>query len=246
MTLKHWLIYLLQTVNMSLKTILKIVFNAYSKYFRRRDYMEIYPKHILPYPQYHFIEQSKLLTQSGLVLIRHIESDKVQWIDNSNVLHPDCIQIQSDHLRDLSNNLLGVFKVDDIFYGISKEYRHSYCELWKEDTMGLIPADNECFKDENRGFYFIPIDNLLKCDLPEVGEQKCHFMIFHTPTKCNFWHISIRLLNSENKEISSLDLNDKKKKRIWKSARDFLIADIISRELKPYTAIPDYLYLKSS
>ena len=115
--------------------------------------MEIYPKHILPYPQYHFIEQSKLLTQSGLVLIRHIESDKVQWIDNSNVLHPDCIQIQSDHLRDLSNNLLGVFKVDDIFYGISKEYRHSYCELWKEDTMGLIPADNECFKDENRGFY---------------------------------------------------------------------------------------------
>ena len=71
-------------------------------------------------------------------------------------------------------------------------------------------------------------------------------MIFHTPTKCNFWHISIRLLNSENKEISSLDLNDKKKKRIWKSARDFLIADIISRELKSYTAIPDYLYLKSS
>ncbi|WP_311551095.1 isoleucyl-tRNA synthetase [Prevotella pallens] len=208
--------------------------------------MGIYPKHILPYSQYHFIEQNKLLTQSGLVLIRHIESDKVQWIDNPNVLHPDCIQIQSDHLRDLSNNLLGVFKVDDIFYGINKEYRHSYCELWEEDTMGLIPADNECFKDENRGFYFIPIDNLLKCDLPEVGEQKCHFMIFHTPTKCNFWHISIRLLNCENKEISSLDLNDKKKKRIWKSARDFLIADIISRELKSYTAIPDYLYLKSS
>lgn len=45
--------------------------------------MEIYPKHILPYPQYHFIEQSKLLTQSGLVLIRHIESDKVQWIDKT-------------------------------------------------------------------------------------------------------------------------------------------------------------------
>ena len=56
--------------------------------------MEIYPKHILPYPQYHFIEQSKLLTQSGLVLIRHIESDKVQWIDNSNVLHPDLFKFK--------------------------------------------------------------------------------------------------------------------------------------------------------
>ena len=71
-------------------------------------------------------------------------------------------------------------------------------------------------------------------------------MIFHTPTKCNFWHISIRLLNSENQEISSLNLNEKKKKRIWKSARDFLIADIISTELKSYAKIPDYLYLKSS
>ena len=62
----------------------------------------------------------------------------------------------------------------------------------------------------------------------------------------NFWHISIRLLNSENQEISSLNLNEKKKKRIWKSARDFLIADIISTELKSYAKIPDYLYLKSS
>ena len=183
--------------------------------------MEIYPKHILPYPQYHFIEQSKLLTQSGLVLIRHIESDKVQWIDNSNVLHPDCIQIQSDHLRDLSNNLLGVFKVDDIFYGISKEYRHSYCELWKEDTMGLIQLTMSVLKMKIEVSISIPIDNLLKCDLPEVGEQKCHFMIFHTPTKCNFWHISIRLLNSENKEISSLDLMIRRKKGYGKVLETF-------------------------
>ena len=196
--------------------------------------MGIYPKHILPQPQYHFINQNDLLSQTGLVLIRHLESDKVQWIENSNVLHPDCIQIQSDHLRDLSNNLLGIFTKEDIFYGIVKEHVHIFCDLWEENTIGLIPTDKECFKDENRGFYFIPIDNLLKCDLPEVGEQKCHFMIFHTPTKCNFWHISIRLLNSENQEISSLNLNEKKKKRIWKSARDFLIADIISTELKSY------------
>ena len=108
--------------------------------------MGIYPKHILPYSQYHFIEQNKLLTQSGLVLIRHIESDKVQWIDNSNVLHLIVFKFKVTIFDDLSNNLLGVFKVDDIFYGINKEYRHSYCELWEEDTMGLIPADNECFK----------------------------------------------------------------------------------------------------
>lgn len=208
--------------------------------------MGIYPKHILPYPQYHFIEQKDLLSQSGLVLIRHIESDKVQWIDNSNILHPDCIQIQSDHLRDLSNNLLGIFNVDDIFYGISKEYKHPYYDMWEENTMGLMPSDNECFKDNNRGFYFISIDKLIRYDLPEVENQKCHFMIFHTPTKCNFWHISIRLLNEDGQEISTLDLKDKKKRKIWKSARDFLIADIISKELKSYSTISDSSYLKSS
>ena len=205
--------------------------------------MGIYPKHILPYPQYHFMEQEDLLSQSGLVLIRHIESDKVQWIDYSNVLHPDCIQIQSDHLRDLSNNLLGIFKVDDIYYGINKDCRHSYCALWEENTMGLMPADNECFKDDGRGFYFISIDKLIKCDLPEVENQQCHFMIFHTPTKCNFWHISIRLLNSSGQEISTLNLTDKKKRKIWKSARDFLITDVISKEINSNYKIPNSLYL---
>lgn len=72
--------------------------------------MSIYPEHIIPYPQYRFIEQNEMLSQRGLVLIRHVESDEVCRIDNSNILHPDSIKIQSDHLRDLSNNLLGVFK----------------------------------------------------------------------------------------------------------------------------------------
>jgi hypothetical protein len=89
--------------------------------------MSIYPEHIIPYPQYRFIEQNEMLSQSGLVLIRHVESDKVCHIDNSNILHPDIIK--STDLSDLSNNLLGVFKKDDIFYGIIKEHRDLYCSL---------------------------------------------------------------------------------------------------------------------
>lgn len=208
--------------------------------------MSIYPKHIIPYPQYRFIEQNEMLSQSGLVLIRHVESDKVCHIDNSNILHPDSIQIQSDHLRDLSNNLLGVFKIDDIFYGIIKEHRDLYCSLWEDGSMGLVPTNDKCFKDTNRGYYFIPIDNLLKFNLPKVQEQQCHFMIFHTPTKCNFWHISIKLLNNENQEISTLDFNEKKKRKIWKSAKDFLIQDIITQEIKSYSELPKHIYHKSS
>lgn len=98
--------------------------------------MKIYPEHLLPCSHYHIIEQNDFLSQSGLVLIRHIESDKVKRIGNTDLLHPDCIQIQSDHLRDLSNNLLGIFKKDDIFYGIVKEYVNFPVICGKKIQMG--------------------------------------------------------------------------------------------------------------
>lgn len=206
--------------------------------------MQSCPEHILPCSRYRMMEQTDLLSQAGLVLIRHIESQDVCRIGDSEVLHPDCIKIQSDHLRDLSNNLLGIFEIEDIFYGIVKECREYYCNLWNEDTDGLMPSDRKYFRDGNRGFYFIPIDELLGLELPEVQEQKCHFMIFHTPTRCNFWHISIRLLNDSNQEISTLNLNDKKKRKIWKSAKDFLIEDIITRKIKSHTVVPEIFYSK--
>lgn len=206
--------------------------------------MNIYPKRLIPNSQYRHIKQTDLLTQSGLVLIRHIESDKVQRIADSNLLHPDCIQIQSDHLRDLSNNLLGIFKKEDVFWGIKSECKGVFCALWEENVNGLIPRNDECFKDEGRGFFFIPIDKLLNCNLPEVQEQKCHFMLFHTPTKCNFWHVSLRLLNSESIEISELNLSKGKKHKIWKSAKDFLLTDVITQSIDKHTIIPQECYMK--
>lgn len=207
--------------------------------------MDIYPRHILPCPQYHLIEQKDLLSQSGLVLIRHVESCDVQFIANSNILHPDCIKIQSDHLRDLSNNLLGIFKKEDVFYAIKREYRDVFCTLWEEHTNGLMPDNNKCIKDENRGFFFIPVDKLLNYDLPKVQEQKCHFALFHTPTKCNFWHISLRLLNEEGIEISQLGLSKGAKHKIWKSAKDFLLANIITLTTETYSIIPKEYYTKN-
>lgn len=206
--------------------------------------MSNYPKHIIPYPQYRFIEQNEMF-QPGLVLIRHVESDEVcRRIDNSNILHPDGIKIHSDHLRDLSNNLLGVFKKEDIFYGIIREHRDLYCSLWEDGSMGLVPTNDECFKDTNRGYYFIPIDKLLDLKIPPVGGQQYHFMIFHTPTKCNFWHISIRLLNDENQEISTLDFSKNKKRKIWTAARDFLISDIITTQIESYSELQKDKYTK--
>ncbi len=107
---------------------------------------------------------------------------------------------------------------------------------------GLRPTEDDFFKDDERGYYFIPIDDLLKYQLPKVQNQKCHFMIFHTPTKCNFWHISIRLLNNNYEEISTLNLNKNAKHKIWKTAKDFLIEDIIKQKIDNYSTIPKFTY----
>ena len=52
--------------------------------------------------------------------------------------------------------------------------------------------------------------------------------------------------NNENQEISTLDFNEKKKRRIWKSAKDFLIQDIITQEIKSYSELPKHIYHKAS
>lgn len=207
--------------------------------------MHIYPVHLLPKPTYHIIQNSDLTSLSGLVLIRHIESDEVQKIENTNMIHPDCIKIQSDHLRDLSNNLLGIFKEDDIYYRIKKEHINQYCALWTENTNGLMPSNKKCVRDNDRGYYYIIVDTLLESVI-EIDNKSYHFILLHTPTKCNFWHISIRLVNENGLEISTLNINDKQKRKIWKSARDFLILDIIKyNEIISYNTIPMQYYLNT-
>ena len=198
-----------------------------------------YPERLLPHSHYSFISSHSLL-QRGLVLVRHVESSEMPQIQNE-LLSTNLIKIQSDHLRDLSNNLLGVFQKEDSFYGIEKEYQASLCALWEEKTAGVMPQNGEFFRDTGRGYYFIPIDLLLDFKF-SYQEHVYHFMVFHTPTRCNFWHISIRLLNEKDQEVSSLELNKKQKHRLWKTAKDFLLSDIVTIDPVPYNTLPPAAY----
>ena len=78
----------------------------------------MYPEHLLPKANYHIIRSKHFAENEDLVLIRHIESSKVKYMEGTSTLHPDCIKFQNDQLRDLSTNLLGIFTCADI----SKNY----------------------------------------------------------------------------------------------------------------------------
>lgn len=165
----------------------------------------MYPEYLLPKAYYHIIQAKHFAENEDLVLIRHIESSEVKYMEGTSILHPDCIKFQSDHLRDLSTNLLGIFTYTDIFYGIQKESRDELCALWNEGSNVRKILPEEFFKDEGRQAYFIPVAITLKYLSDEVQSHKWHFGLFHTPTNCNFWHVSIRVLDENNNEVSQIE-----------------------------------------
>lgn len=209
--------------------------------------MSDYPERLIPKPNYRIIDNDVIMSQNGLWLIRHVESDAVRYLGNTNTLSPDSIKIQSDHLRDLSNNLLGIFQIEDIFFGINKSHADYYCDCWDGTSECKIPSDDHFFRDKNREHYFIPVDDLLKEritieNVMNDTAETYHFKILHTPTRCNYWHISIRVYNDENQEVSNIDVSKKKKSRIWKAVRDYLITFVKYEVEDEYTVLAPNLY----
>ena len=203
----------------------------------------MYPEHLLPKANYHIIQAKHFDENEDLVLIRHIESSKVKYMEGTDILHPDCIKIQKDHLRDLSTNLLGIFTYADIYYGIQKESSEELYALWHEGSSVRKILPTEFFKDEGRQAFFIPVHKTLKFIPYEVQSHKWHFGLFHTPTNCNFWHVSIRVLDENDNEVSQIEtITNSGKNRIWKTARDFLVSDIISTKELYYKPIPTDCY----
>lgn len=206
----------------------------------KSEKVQTYPESFLPKSNYKFIDNNSLASSPSLVLVRHIEGKDVIMGD-TGIISPSSIIIQSDHLRDLSNNLLGMFRVDDVKYGVSKEYS-SYDDLWNPGDEIVCPKEGEYFYDETRRYYFILISELMQCDGIEKDASVWKFRLFHTPTRRNFWHVSIRLINEEGLEVSQTMLSKNKKNKIWKAAKDMLVSQIVKIEEQDYLPIPESAY----
>lgn len=207
----------------------------------KSEEVQTYPERLLPKGNYRHIDNDSLASSPSLVLVRHIEGKDVIMGD-TGILSPSSIVIQSDHLRDLSNNLLGTFLVDDVKYGVSKEYS-KYDDLWTPNDEIVCPKEGEYFYDKTRRYYFIPIPELMRCDGIEKDATVWKFRLFHTPTRRNFWHVSIRLINEEGQEVSQTMLSKNKKNKIWKAAKDLLVSKIVKIEEQNYIPIPESAYL---
>jgi hypothetical protein len=187
-----------------------------------------YPAKLLPQSDYKKIKWANDLCQ--LFLLRYTPTQDL--LDDTNKVKEEYIVKQTDHLRDLSTNLLGEFSIEDNkIEVINKDF---FCE-WNEGDNTSEPVYNVDFViNEKRGCFYWNIGEIIllqfsHTDHIDNNDYLLNFKVVHTPVKCNFWHFSIRVFSENQKEISTLTIRDKLKKTLWRKAKEQLRECAISK-----------------
>ncbi len=155
-----------------------------------------YPIHLIPQPTYCLIQPNDWF--SNRVLIR-VTTDKDVLDPDTGKIKLSCIVPQSDHLRDFSTNLLGTFTEGDTAWQITgtKEARKYFHGSWQPGEKVRLPL----FPDEftfttDYGYFFIAIADLegtvFQSKIGNEPDFEVVCRVIHTPTRCNFWHFSVR------------------------------------------------------
>ncbi len=181
-----------------------------------------YPDHLIPKPDYRIIKDT---TPIRAHCLQRSTGDTAILNPDTGKIKVEYIAFQTDHLRDLSTNLIGVFQIEDRCWRISGERKVHYIELWREGETVTPPAKEDWEYNEQFGAIYFPIDELLNMTVPYTKgndpEQKTvQCKVLHTPVRSNFWHCSIRWFNEDGDMI---DQKGNWRKRMLSTARSMLV-----------------------
>lgn len=198
--------------------------------------MKNYPERILPKPHFKLIEDIELIKRG--ILIHYTDSKDNR--DSDKLLKEDALARHENHIRDYSNNLLGVFETADIYIDVtvseSKEY---FISLWNIGQSVTTPIFKKDFViNSERGYFFLRISDFHNEvvnyeDLDDPDQSiKATCKVLHTPTNSNFWHFSLRWETKDGLDIFTLKEKQKKgmQKRILSAAKSLIISKAIFNE----------------
>jgi hypothetical protein len=111
-----------------------------------------YPTRLLPKSNYKKIQWTEDLL--SMFLARHTPTKDLFMADTGKI-NTDNLQIQSNHLKDFSTNLLGDFIDEDLKIEIhGKKKRNFYYDAWEEGEEARQPKFEEDFWiNEDRGCF---------------------------------------------------------------------------------------------
>lgn len=190
-----------------------------------------YPNRLLPQPNY--IKISNCTELLNCFLIRHTSSKEVIDIV-TNKLKQELVVLQTDHLRDYSNNLLGIFELDDIYWSIqANENKERLIASWENGVEVTVPAVPFDFSvDYSRGYFFLEISKCHEKVVPfeDATSTVVKCILIHTPINSNFWHFSLRWLCDG---VDSTKLENKTKRRRFLAAARIFIIEKATFEVPP-------------
>ena len=190
--------------------------------------MESYPERILPKPHFKPIVDIELIKRG--VLIHYTDSKDNR--DSDNLLKEDAVARFENHIRDYSNNLLGVFELEDIYLDVTiSESKGYFFELWNAGDTVRIPLQHDFKINYERGYFFLNISDFLNkevnyVDLDDPKQSvNATCKVMHTPTNSNFWHFSLRWITQDGLDIYSLGQKQQKgmQRRILSTAKTLIL-----------------------
>jgi hypothetical protein len=197
-----------------------------------------YPHQLLPEAHYQLLDFSQIRSQSYF-LIRHTDSTNI--LDPENRVKAENVAFQTDHLRDYSINLLGVFQPVDVGWQFAKE--SAYLNAWTpgDSAVPLPIIGTDVSFVSSRGSFFLLIDTFHQIQFlieTPTGKQTATCQVLHTPIRGNFWHCSLRWF-VDGEDVA--DWSDTRRKRVLKAARTFIIQNALLTE-PSYQAVPPPAY----
>jgi len=204
--------------------------------------MVTYPSHLPPKEHYQYIRDNNWIRFLTVFTFSKDNKDSI-----TGDVHPKSFCDPSKHIEDFSTNLLGIFAPMDNYVAIKKGPNKVYFTAqWQEGEEVQVPLYPNDFEfDYSRGYFFLDAFEFVG-KIPVKYEKenqsyKAWPRVIHTPTRANFWHVSIRWVDEQNQEIRASKSVKGWKRNLYKKAKDKIIENARFEE-PSYEAIPQEVY----
>ncbi len=201
-----------------------------------------YPSHLLPREYYRIIRDENWIRYLTVFTWTKDNKDPITGeIYLNSFCHP------KEKMDDYSSNLLGIFTPLDNYVAIKNGPNKNYfVAQWEEGEEVVAPQYPKDFEfDYNRGYFFLDVnefDGKIPANYKKDNQTyRAWPKVIHTPTRANFWHVSIRWVNEQNQEIRAPKNVKGWQRRLYSEARNVLI-EFARFEEPPFQEIPSEIY----
>ena len=170
-----------------------------------------YPPELIPRPNYRYLSEIDPVRDRHL--LRWSVLPPEEFFDEVNGIPVSVKVIEKirKNAMDLSTSLLGSFTPNHYRFRVlpAEESRRNYLvfDLWPEGEQITDPIrDEEWTTNEVGTYYYLPIAELHEFEFPfrsGTEEFTARLTVKHTPSRTNFWHYSVRVLDNKNVDIAS-------------------------------------------